>query len=140
MNLLKLNGAVAWFGLAGTFAAASSFLAGSYANNQLPWLDQRPIRERYRVSEVVRTDLAPILNAPGRLESAKRTVIRCQLENIAGVVGGGASTLLSVVAEGTFVKQGDVLATFDASNYEEMQRQQVITVEQAKASHLQARL
>ena len=42
--------------------------------------------------------------------------------------------------EGTPVKKGDVLATLDASNYEEMQRQQVITVEQAKASHLQARL
>ena len=91
-------------------------------------------------SEVTRTDLAPILNAPGRLESAKRTVIRCQLENIAGAVGGSASTLLTVLPEGTFVKEGDVLATLDASNYEELQRQQVITVEQAKASHLQARL
>ena len=86
------------------------------------------------------TDLAPILNAPGRLESAKRTVIRCQLENLAGSVSGGASTMLSVLPEGTFVKQGDVLARLDASSYEELQRQQVITVEQAKASHLQARL
>ena len=33
-----------------------------------------------------------------------------------------------------------MLATLDKSSYEEMQRQQVITVEQAKASHLQARL
>ena len=36
------------------------------------------------------------------------------------------------------VKPGDVLATLDASTYEEMLRQQEITVEQAKASHLQA--
>ena len=48
--------------------------------------------------------------------------------------------MLTVVPEGTTVKKGDVLATLDASNYEEMQRQQVITVEQAKASHLQAEL
>jgi HlyD family secretion protein len=67
-------------------------------------------------------------------------VIRCLLENIAGLSTGGASTLLTLVPEGTVVKKGEVLATFDASNYEEMRRQQEITVEQAKASHLQARL
>ncbi len=33
-----------------------------------------------------------------------------------------------------------MLATLDASTYEEMLRQQLITVEQAKASHLQAQL
>ena len=54
--------------------------------------------------------------------------------------GGGASTLLSLLPEGSAVKKGDVLATMDKSSYEELQRQQVITVEQAKASHLQARL
>jgi HlyD family secretion protein len=98
------------------------------------------MRERYRVREVFRTDLAPVMNAPGRLEASKRTVIRCLLENIAGVSTGGASTMLTLLPEGTAVKQGDVLATFDSSNYEEMRRQQEITVEQAKASHLQARL
>jgi HlyD family secretion protein len=129
-----------WIGLGTAFVALSSFLLASYGKEYLPWLDRRPIRERYRVQEVMRTDLTPVLNAPGRLESAKRTVVRCQLENIAGSVGGSASTLLSLIQEGTVVKQGDVLATLDASNYEEMQRQQVITVEQEKASHLQAKL
>src|SRR5262249_50295618 len=47
---------------------------------------------------------------------------------------------LTVLPEGTHVKQGDLLATLDASNYEELRRQQVITVEQAKASHVQAEL
>jgi HlyD family secretion protein len=140
MNSLRRKGRFAWLGVLGACVALSSFLIGSYAQSNLSWLDRRPVRERYHVREVVRTDLAPILNAPGRLESAKRTVIRCQLENIAGAAGGSASTLLSVLPEGTFVKQGVVLATLDASNYEELQRQQVITVEQAKASHLQARL
>ena len=53
---------------------------------------------------------------------------------------GRHPTLLTVLPEGAFVKEGEVLATLDASNYEELQRQQVITVEQAKASHLQVRL
>ena len=140
MSWRRRKRAFAWVGIIGACVALSSFLIGSYAQSNLSWLDRRPLRDRYQVREVIRTDLAPILNAPGRLESAKRTMIRCQLENIAGTAGGGASTLLTVLPEGTSVKQGDVLATLDASNYEELQRQQVITVEQAKASHLQARL
>jgi HlyD family secretion protein len=48
--------------------------------------------------------------------------------------------ILTLVPEGTHVKRGDVLATLDGSTYEEMLRQQEITVEQAKASHLQAQL
>jgi HlyD family secretion protein len=140
MSRRRGNRSLALVGIIGACMAISCFLIGSYAQSNLAWLDRRPLRDRYHVQEVVRTDLAPILNAPGRLESSKRTVIRCQLENIAGTAGGGASTLLSVLPEGTHVKQGDLLATLDASNYEELQRQQVITVEQAKASHLQARL
>src|SRR5262249_12305053 len=52
----------------------------------------------------------------------------------------GASTMIWVIAEGTQVKQGEVIARLDASTYEEMLRQQTIVVEQAKASHLQAQL
>ena len=140
MSWLRRKRPFVWIGGIGACAALSSFLIGSYAQDNLTWLDRRPLRERYHVSEVIRTDLAPILNAPGRLESSKRTTIRCQLENIAGAAGGSASTLLTVLPEGTNVKEGDVLATLDASSYEELQRQQVITVEQAKASQLQAKL
>jgi HlyD family secretion protein len=140
MSWLKRRMFNRWMGGIIALLALSSFLIASYAQGNLPWLDRRPMRERYRVREAFRTDLAPVLNAPGRLESAKRTVIRCQLENIAGLTTGGASTMLTVLPEGTHVKHGDVLATFDKSNYEEMLRQQEITVEQAKASRLQASL
>ncbi len=129
-----------WMGAIVALLALSSFLIVSYAEGNIPWLDRRPMRERYRVYKAFRTDLAPVLNAPGNLESAKRTMIRCELENIAGLTTGGASTMLSVIPEGSIVKKGDVLATFDKSNYEEMMRQQEITVEQAKASRLQAKL
>jgi HlyD family secretion protein len=84
--------------------------------------------------------------ATGRVESAKRTIIECELENIAvGVRGqrlaaGGASVLLSVIPEGTLVKRGDVLAVLDASDYEELLRLQRITLERAKADKLQADL
>jgi HlyD family secretion protein len=48
--------------------------------------------------------------------------------------------LLYVVPEGEQVTKGEVLAKLDGSTYDEMLRQQLITVEQAKASHLQAQL
>jgi HlyD family secretion protein len=122
---------------------ASSYLAVTYGMDTWPWPDRRPLRERYMFHNVSRCDLAPILQAPGRLESARRTMVRCQLENLTGSRAGGmgsSSTLLETVPEGSIVKEGDVLARLDASNYEELLRQQIITVEQAKASYLQAQL
>ncbi len=101
---------------------------------------------RYTVTDVRRANLYPTLIASGRVESSKKTVIECQLENVAvGVRGqrimaGGASTLISVVADGTIVKKGDVLAVLDSSDYEELMRVQQISVERARADKLTAEL
>ena len=105
-------------------------------------LDRSPAAARaLSLQHVSRTNLNPVLNAPGRLESSKKTLIRCELENVAGAGrGGGSSDDSDRRARGTVVKRGDVLATLDGSTYEEMLRQQEITVEQAKASHLQVQL
>jgi HlyD family secretion protein len=122
--------------------ALSSLLIASYELETWPWVEHKPLRERYEFRTVRRTTLSPILSAPGRVESSRRTVIRCQLENLAGTSSssGGASTVLWLIPEGTTVKAGEVLARLDSSAYEEMHRQQSIVVEQSKASHLQARL
>jgi len=127
-----------------SFIALSLFELASYETGTWPWGDHRPLRERYHFRHVSRADLIPFVNAPGRLESSKRTVIRCQLENITGGGSGGsaqgASTMLTVLREGSTVKQGDVLATLDSSTYDDMYEQAQITVEQARSSHLQATL
>jgi HlyD family secretion protein len=102
--------------------------------------------ERYLTTSVRRADLFPKLTASGRVESSKRTIIECDLENVAvGVRGqrlaaGGAAVLLSVVPEGTTVKRGDVLAVIDSSDYEELLRIQEMAVERAAADHVQASL
>ena len=102
--------------------------------------------ERYFTTGVKRTDLFPTLTASGRVESSKRTIIECDLENVAvgvrgqGVSAGGASVLLSVIPEGTTVKRGDVLAVLDSSDYEELLRIQQMSVERANADHVQATL
>jgi HlyD family secretion protein len=125
----------------GVLVTLAACAAVTYWLDTWPWADQRPLRERYLFERVSRADLAPVLQAPGGLESSKRTIVKCQLENIAGGGAmGGASTILTVLPEGTPVKKGDVLAKLDAAAFEEMLRQQEITVEQVKASHLQAKL
>ena len=102
--------------------------------------------ERYITQGVQRADLFPTRLASGRVESGKRTIIECQLENIAVGVRGqrltsaGASVLLSVIPEGSVVKRGDVLAVIDSSEYEELLRLQQITLERARADKLQADL
>ena len=102
--------------------------------------------ERYLTTGVRRADLFPTLKASGRIESSKRTVIECELKNIAVGVRGqrlfsdGASVLLSVIPEGSIVKRGDVLAVLDSSDYEELLRVQRITVERAAADKVQAEL
>jgi HlyD family secretion protein len=127
-------------------AVGASIWTASGSLKGWPWADSRPLVEKYRFAPVSRTMLTESLSASGRLESAKRTVIECELENISiGVRGqslaaGGASVLLSVVPDGTVVQRGDVLAQLDSSDYEELLRQQRITVERARADHYQAEL
>lgn len=113
------------------------------------WLLQgnsRPLTERYQIAPVSRTVLGGSMIAMGTLESSKRTVIECQLERLAvGVAGkriaaGGATTLIEVIPDGSVVKEGDVLARLDSSDYEELLRQQQIAVERARADHRQAEL
>ncbi len=132
---LGLNGSCA------LVVVLSSLTYASYALETWPFNDQRPIRDRYHFVRVGRSDLVPVLSAPGRLDSSRKTVVRCELENITGGgSSGGSSDILTLLPEGTPVKAGDMLAQLDASTYDEMYRQQTITVEQAKASHLQAQL
>jgi HlyD family secretion protein len=131
---LGLNGTVV------LVAALSSLAYGSYALETWPFNDRRPLVERYRFVRVSRGDLVPTVVAPGQLDSSRKTIVKCELENTAGGTQGGSSVILTLLPEGTPVKTGDVLARLDASTYDEMYRQQAITVEQAKASHLQAEL
>ncbi|MGP0069636.1 MAG: efflux RND transporter periplasmic adaptor subunit [Isosphaeraceae bacterium] len=120
----------------------SSWLIASYQLETWPWVENLPFRARYEFRTVSRATLLPNLSAPGRVESSRRTIVRCQLENLAGSssTSGGASTILWLIPEGTPVKKGDILARLDSSTYDEMLRQQTIVVEQARSTHLQARL
>ncbi len=144
MIWLRREWPFAWTWFIGSFTVLSTFLVASYHQQTWPFQDRRPLRKRYEFRPVSRTDLNPIVNAPGRLESSKRTIIHCELENTTGSgtgrSGAGASTMLTVLPEGTPVKKDDVLATLDSTTYDDLYRQQTITVEEAKSSYLQVQL
>jgi len=126
--------------------ACATMMVGALGVGRAYWHTRKSPAERYVTTGVRRANLFPRLTATGRVESSKRTVIECELENIAvGVTGqrleaGGASVLLSVIPEGSTVKRGDVLAILDSSDYEELLRLQRITLERAGADKLQASL
>ncbi len=94
---------------------------------------------------VRRADLSGSILATGRVTSEQSTLIRCGLEqlNLPGPqssLGTGASTIISLVPDGSVVKQGDLLCEMDASGYEELVRTQQIAASQARAEYVQAAL
>lgn len=113
------------------------------------WDSARQAREALALiptTTVRRADLNASLIAGGTVESSQNTEIECHLERLSiggqgsDFTGGGSSTILSLLPEGSTVRKGDVLCTLDASAYEEMLRQQQIVLEQSRADHRQAEL
>jgi HlyD family secretion protein len=131
---------LALMGLAGTVG-----MTGRYP----PWLlGRRPPVDVAKLPKAVvhRADLRLTVRAPGQVESARRTVIECELQNFQFsshgnvITGGGASTILEIVSDGAIVHKGDVLCQLDASDYEELVRQQEIKVQEAQSMHRRAEL
>ncbi len=97
-------------------------------------------------ASVRRSDLFTSMTAPGRVESARNTLVECELENLAfssegrTVAAGGNSTILEIVPDGSNVHRDDVLARLDSSDYEELVRQQEIKVLQTRSDHRVAEL
>jgi HlyD family secretion protein len=122
----------------GPFAAVPSLLD--------PLLRSRMPLSGIATHIVRRIDLNSSARAGGRIDSTDRTIIECQLESLAvgnqggGIASGGASTILSVIPDGSTVKEKDVLCVLDASEYEELLRLQKMTVERARADLRQAQL
>jgi HlyD family secretion protein len=71
-------------------------------------------------------------------------VIRCELERMNFGTGasaqGNASTIISLIPEGSLVKKGDLLCELDSADFRTLAEQQEIKVAQAKAEERQAQL
>ncbi|WP_406699636.1 HlyD family efflux transporter periplasmic adaptor subunit [Singulisphaera sp. Ch08] len=107
---------------------------------------QRPVLNRLSTATVRRADLWGTVTASGTVGSSNQTNIECELQSLSAGVRGmsmgtsGASTILSVAPAGTLVKKDQVLCELDSSAYVELVRQQQMTVERARADHLQTKL
>jgi HlyD family secretion protein len=105
--------------------------AGSHA---YPSLDALP----YATAR--RADLDVSILAPGVIECAKQVDVTCELERLTASAQGGSSTILSIVPEGTQVKEGDILCELDASEIKDLFEQQEIKVEQMRSEKMWAEL
>jgi HlyD family secretion protein len=109
----------------------------------------KPIKQTLEGLTFVSAHIAPIktsLKAPGRVESEEKTTIECQLERLSFMSEGrasmssGASTILWVIDDGSYVKKGDLLCSINSSEYEEMVRQQQLKLDRARADLDKAKL
>ncbi len=89
--------------------------------------------------------LAPVTRGPydhivleeGEVESSNNVEIRCEVRARASS-SGPATSILEVIAEGTHVKEGDWLVTFDSSAIEQEMSRQRIVVNTSEAIAIQA--
>ncbi|MFO0910201.1 MAG: efflux RND transporter periplasmic adaptor subunit [Isosphaeraceae bacterium] len=138
----------AWrFGLVGIgvlFALAGISLTMPSLFGLSEWL--RPRAPHVMTYPVRRTDLSVTMTTGGRVDSSDKTYISCEIENVSfsvrgnGMSLGGASTILSVIPDGSVVKKGDILCELDSSAYVELVRQQQMNVDRARADYNQAKL
>lgn len=80
---------------------------------------------------VARGPLAITLTESGSVQSRERVIVRSEVE--------GRSTVLSLVDEGKYVKEGELLVELDSSALEESRVEQQIRVENAESLMIQSR-
>lgn len=81
-------------------------------------------------ASVERKGFEVVLNVQGHLDSQSNATLSSQVE--------GTTTIISIVPEGTWVEQGDVVCELDSSTLSEQQKQQQIDVTQAESKLTQA--
>ncbi|NQT81969.1 hypothetical protein HQ563_03040 [bacterium] len=82
------------------------------------------------VFKVRRGDLRISVAEPGKIEAKKSVALTCDVE--------GQSTIISIVPEGTYVKEGDVLVELDSADLRERIDSQEITVKSAENASMNA--
>jgi multidrug resistance efflux pump len=74
----------------------------------------------------------------GALESAVNRDVVCRVKNKSQQANSMATTIRSLIDDGTRVKQGQLLDELDSSSFQEQLKQQKITVDQAEAAKISA--
>jgi len=127
------NGSVSLFVLIGlVIVAVGVGVAWLALRNTGPDAASMPL-----LAEVTRGIYDHIVLEEGEVESSNNVEIRC-LVRARSSGGGPATSIIDVVPEGTHVKAGDWLVTFDSSAIEQEMSRQRIVVNTAEATMIQA--
>ncbi len=124
---------LSWIGISGVMSALIAVpLAAFYAIPDGTWTpqDEGPLTEK-----VKRASFIHELIERGDVESSSTIDIRCEVQSR----GSSGTALLEIVAEGTRVKEGDLLAKLDSSALENERNAQQIVVNGSSAALIGAR-
>jgi multidrug efflux pump subunit AcrA (membrane-fusion protein) len=91
--------------------------------------------EGMQMHTVERGDFLHQISEKGEVESASNIEIRCEVK----ARGGGGTTILSIIPEGTYVQPGDLLVELDASALQNELNQQLIVCSSSEANVVTAR-
>ncbi len=90
------------------------------------------------LKEIVEGPYDHVVLEQGEVESSNNVDILCEIRSRSGGTGP-ATSIIDVVPEGTVVKEGDWLITFDSSNLEQEMSRQRIVVNTSEAIMIQAK-
>ncbi len=91
------------------------------------------------LKEVIEGPYDHVVLEQGEVESSNNVEIRCEIRSRSGGGTGAATSIIDVIPEGTVVKKGDWLITFDSSNLEQEMSRQRIVVNTSEAIMIQAK-
>jgi HlyD family secretion protein len=85
--------------------------------------------------KVKRGPLTISIDASGTIKALDQEVITCKVKG-EGYGGGGGATILTLVPEGTHVKEGDLLVELDSSSFEDQLVAEQITLQTTETTLL----
>jgi len=130
-SLSSSSGTGGWLRMLTGLAVAIVLLGGAgYAASLVFRSSEAGPRTSMLTHTVQRGEMLITVIEDGNVESAKNVEIKCQ-------VAGGTS-ILSIIKDGTEVKEGEKLVELDASQLEDQINQQKITYEKARSAMVQA--
>ena len=88
--------------------------------------------------EVTRGVLPIVITERGNLESQNNVKVYCEVDDVDGD-GISGTPILSIVPNGTSVKEGDLLVELDAANHQERLDRQILDTEKARAEQIKAK-
>ena len=88
--------------------------------------------------EVARGDLPIVVTERGYLESQEQTSIRCQVETYDRRSGSSGTTILSIVPNGSLVKENDILVELDSASIRDLLESESLELQGDRSTLIQA--